>query len=168
MEVLKTDLETGEPLAGAVIGLYADEAVRNAKGAVIAAQGTLLESSETGTDGLAVFESDLPFGFRYAVREISAPNGYLVSEDKQTFSFDNADGVTGTTQVRLSITDQPNDVKIEVDKAAPEQIQEQEKFLYTVEKIRNTGNCSVDNFTLTDILPSQVELTELWTGTRCG
>lgn len=168
VEVLKTDLESGEPLAGAVIGLYADEAVRNAKGAVIAAQGTLLESSETGTDGLAVFESDLPFGFRYAVREVSAPNGYLVSEDKQTFSFDKADGVTGITQVRLSIADQPNDVRIEVDKAAPEQIQEQEKFLYTVEKIRNTGNCSVDNFTLTDTLPSQVELTELWTGTFQG
>ena len=76
--------------------------------------------------------------------------------------------MTGTTQVRLSITDQPNDVKIEVDKSAPEQIQGQEKFLYTVEKIRNTGNCSVDNFTLTDILPSQVELTELWTGTFQG
>ncbi|MFR2488551.1 MAG: SpaA isopeptide-forming pilin-related protein, partial [Hungatella sp.] len=64
LEALKTDLETGEPLAGAVIGLYTEEDIRNAKGDTIVRAGTLLESSMTGTDGLAQFESDLPVGYR--------------------------------------------------------------------------------------------------------
>ncbi len=168
VEVLKTDLETGEPLPGAVIGLYAEEDIRNARGNVIVSRGTLLESSETGTDGLARFESDLPVGYRYAVQEISAPEGYLVSEERQTFTFDYAGDKKETVQINLTIENQPNDVRIEVDKSAPEQTKEDEIIRYTIEKVRNAGNCMVDNFTLTDRLPSQVKLTELRTGTFDG
>ena len=168
LEVLKTDLETGEPLSGAVIGLYADEDIRNAKGNVIVSQGTLLESSETGVDGLAYFESDLPVGYRYAVQEISAPDGYLVSEERQTFTFEYAGDEKETVQMNLAIENRPNDVRIEVDKSAPEQANEDEIIRYTIEKVRNAGNCTVDNFTLTDRLPSQVKLIELWTGTFDG
>ena len=168
LEVLKTDSETGEPLAGAVIGLYVEEDIRNAKGNVIVSQGTLLESSETGADGLAYFESDLPVGYRYAVQEISAPEGYLKSEQKQEFDFVYAGDDTETVQVSLSIENQPNDVEIEVEKSAPEQAKENETIRYTIEKVRNAGNCTVDNFTLTDRLPAQVMLSELWTGTFGG
>ncbi len=168
VEVLKTDLETGEPLSGAVIGLYADEDIRNVKGNVIVSQGTLLESSETGANGLAYFESDLPVGYRYAVQEISAPEGYLKSEQKQEFDFEYAGDDTETVQVTLSIENQPNDVQLEVEKSAPEQANENETIRYTIEKVRNAGNCTVDNFTLTDRLPSQVKLIELWTGTFDG
>ena len=168
LEVLKTDLETGEPLSGAVIGLYADEDIRNVKGNVIVSQGTLLESSETGADGLAYFESDLPVGYRYAVQEISAPEGYLNSEQKQEFDFEYAGDDTETVQMNMTIENQPNDVQIEVEKSAPEQAKENETLRYTIEKVRNAGNCTVDNFTLTDRLPSQVKLIELWTGTFDG
>ena len=168
LEVLKTDLETGEPLSGAVIGLYADEDIRNVKGNVIVSQGTLLESSETGADGLAYFESDLPVGYRYAVQEISAPEGYLNSEQKQEFDFEYAGDDTETVQMNMTIENQPNDVQIEVEKSAPEQAKENETLRYTIEKVRIDGNCTVDNFTLTDRLPSQVKLIELWTGTFDG
>ena len=168
LEVLKKDLETGEPLAGAVIGLYAEEDIRNAGDSVLVRRGTLLESSGTGADGLAYFESDLPVGYRYAVQEISAPEGYVKSEQKQQFDFAYAGDGTETVQVSLSIENQPNDVEIEVEKSAPEQAKENETIRYTVEKVRNAGNCTVDNFTLTDRLPAQVILSELWTGTFDG
>ena len=168
LKVLKTDLETGEPLAGAVIGLYAEEDIRNAEGSILVRSGTLLESSETGADGLAYFESDLPVGYRYAVQEISAPEGYLKSEQKQEFNFAYAGDDTGTVQISLSIENQPNDVQIEVEKYAPEQTKENETLRFAIEKVRNAGNCTVDNFTLTDRLPAQVKLTELQTGTFEG
>ena len=169
VEVLKTDLETGEPLAGAVIGLYAEEDIRNAQGTVLVRKGTLLESSLTAADGLAVFESDLPYGYQYAVQEISAPEGYRVSEERPEFIFEKEEGESEeVTEVRLAIKDQPNDVKIETEKSAPEKAEENEIICYTIEKIRNTGNCTVDNFTLTDRLPAQVKLIELRTGTFEG
>ncbi len=168
LEVLKTDLETGEPLAGAVIGLYTEENIRNAKGDTIVRAGTLLESSETGTDGLAQFESDLPVGYRCAVQEISAPEGYLKSEERQTFDFAYAGEDIEAVRIRLTIENQPNDVRIEVEKSAPEKAEENKTIRYTIEKVRNTGNCTVDNFTLTDRLPAQVKLVELRTGTFTG
>ena len=168
VEVLKTDLETGEPVPGAVLGLYADENIHNAQDTVIVDAGTLLESSETGADGLAHFSSDLPVGYRYAVQEISAPEGYLKSEQKQEFDFAYAGDGMETVQVSLSIENQPNDVEIEVEKSAPEQTKENETLCYSIEKVRNAGNCTVDNFTLTDRLPAQAELTELKTGTFKG
>ena len=169
VEVLKTDLETGEPLAGAVIGLYAEEDIRNAQGTVLVRKGTLLESSLTAADGLAVFESDLPYGYQYAVQEISAPEGYRVSEERPEFIFEKEEGESEeVTEVRLAIKDQPNDVKIETEKSAPEKAEENEIIRYTVEKVRNAGNCTVEEFTLTDTLPAQVTLTELWTGTFEG
>ncbi len=168
LEVLKTDLETGEPLAGAMIGLYTEEDIRNAKGDTIVRAGTLLESSITGTDGLAHFESDLPAGYRYAVWEISAPEGYFKSEERQIFDFAYAGEDTRTVQIHLTIEDQPNDVKLEVEKSAPEKAEEKETIRYTIEKVRNTGNCTVNNFTLTDRLPAQVKLVELRTGTFTG
>ena len=168
LKVLKTDLETGEPLAGAVIGLYAEEDIQNAEGSILVRSGTLLESSETGADGLAYFESDLPVGYRYAVQEISAPEGYLKSEQKQEFNFAYAGDDTGTVQISLSIENQPNDVQIEVEKYAPEQTKENETLRFAIDKVRNAGNCTVDNFTLTDRLPAQVKLTELQTGTFDG
>jgi len=60
IRILKTDAETGKPLAGAVFGLY--------QGDVLIAEQT------TGEDGYAVFE-DVAYG-NYTVREINAPEGY--------------------------------------------------------------------------------------------
>lgn len=168
IEVMKTDLETGETLSGALIGLYTEEDIQNGKGDVIVRKGTLLESSETGEDGQAVFESDLPFGYRYAVQELAAPEGYRLSEERPGFDFDENAEKGETAKVSLQIKDQPDDVRIEVEKSAPEIVKEQESFWYVIEKVRNAGNCTVDNFTLTDMLPEQVILTELRTGAFTG
>lgn len=68
ISVQKTDRDTGKPLAGAVIGLYTAEAIREEDGKVLLPSDTLLETATTGENGQAVFEADLPFG-TYYVRE---------------------------------------------------------------------------------------------------
>lgn len=65
IRVLKVDEETGKPLAGAMFGLYKD--------------GELIAEAKSGKDGYAIFK-DVAFG-EYEIRELSAPVGYMRSED---------------------------------------------------------------------------------------
>ena len=82
----KVDKETGEELPGAVLELYAPD-------------GSLLDTWET-TDIPHVIPG-LPVGEGYVLREVSAPEGYEVSEDV-TFE------VTDTTEIQtITIEDEP-------------------------------------------------------------
>jgi len=65
IRVLKIDKETGEPLEGAMFGLYRD--------------GKLIAEAKSGKDGYAIFK-DIAFG-EYEIKELSAPVGYNRSED---------------------------------------------------------------------------------------
>ena len=87
LSVIKKDKETDEGIAGAVFGLYADEDIKNITGDVIIEKGELLETAVSGADGRITFVKDYPFG-RYVAREITAPAGY-VSSDEGVF-FDTA------------------------------------------------------------------------------
>lgn len=82
----KVDKETGEELPGAVLELYAPD-------------GSLLDTWET-TDIPHVIPG-LPVGEGYILREVSAPEGYEVSEDV-TFE------VTDTTEIQtITMEDEP-------------------------------------------------------------
>lgn len=87
IEVCKTDEKTGEKLSGAVFGLYAKEALKNHAGKTLVKAGTLVATAQTVKDGEtvknAVFAPDLPFG-AYEVRELKAPDGYILSEEVMT------------------------------------------------------------------------------------
>ena len=74
----KVDKETGEELPGAVLELYAPD-------------GSLLDTWETTDISHAI--PGLPVGEGYVLREVSAPDGYEVSEDV-TFE------VTDTTEIQ--------------------------------------------------------------------
>lgn len=65
IEIIKSDEETGKPLAGAVYGVYKD--------------GELLGEYTSGKDGRVITD---PFvcGMGYTVREIKAPDGYVRDE----------------------------------------------------------------------------------------
>jgi LPXTG-motif cell wall-anchored protein len=65
IKVLKLDKETGKPLEDAVFGLYKD--------------GKLIAEAKSGKDGYAIFK-DVAFG-AYEIKELSAPVGYMRSED---------------------------------------------------------------------------------------
>ena len=71
--VKKRDQKTGEPLAGAVYGLYAEDDIGE-----LCPADTLIATCITGEDGQGVFDEDLPLG-NYYVRELEGPRGYLTA-----------------------------------------------------------------------------------------
>ncbi len=86
--MVKQDKETTNPLPGGIFGLYADEDILNADGAVVVKKDTLIEKVTTNGEGKAAFTSDLPIGFGYYVKEVQAPENYLRNlEDKYSFRF---------------------------------------------------------------------------------
>lgn len=104
VNVAKKDVDTGESLQGAVIGLYTAEAIRNHTGKVIVQADTLLESVETDADGKAVFECDLPFG-KYWVKELTAPDGYYRNDETQYFTFQYEGDDTECVEIHFEISD---------------------------------------------------------------
>ena len=88
VSVVKQDNETKNPLDGGIYGLYAGSDIKNQAGNVIVKKDTLIETVTTGEDGRAVYQSDLPVGNQYYVKELQAPEGYyLNSGEVYSFSF---------------------------------------------------------------------------------
>lgn len=86
--VEKQDDTTKVPLGGGIYGLYAGEDLKTADGNVAAAKDTLIEQVTTGTDGSAAYQSDLPIGYSYYIKELQAPENYLRnSDDVYSFTF---------------------------------------------------------------------------------
>ncbi len=109
IQVTKTDADTGAKLSGAVVGLYTAEAIQNAKGDTIVSADTLLEMCETDAEGSAVFTCDLPFG-RYAVKELTAPDGYELNDEAQQITFSYAGEDTACTEFEIEIKDKKKSV----------------------------------------------------------
>ena len=80
LSVSKLDSETGEPVSGAVFGLFTKEDIVNADGKVIVSKDTLLEKAVSDSKGLIRFVKDYPLGTYYA-KEINAPAGYISSDE---------------------------------------------------------------------------------------
>lgn len=85
MTLTKLDSESKKPLQGAVFGLYAGEDIKSAAGNVIVKKDTLLETSKSGEDGKAVFETLLPLG-SYYTKETTAPDGYKLTDEALSFT----------------------------------------------------------------------------------
>ncbi|MCI8832953.1 MAG: hypothetical protein HFJ19_01945 [Clostridia bacterium] len=78
--IIKKDIETGETIQGATIGLYAGEDITDKQGNIIIAKDTLIEKAETNEFGKAKYSIDLPLG-RYYIKELKAPAGYNLSKE---------------------------------------------------------------------------------------
>ena len=76
---LKLDKLTSAAVAGAVFGLYADGDITDNTGNVIVKKDTLVGKAATGTDGKGKFSADLPNGFAFYVKELTAPAGYMLN-----------------------------------------------------------------------------------------
>lgn len=81
IDITKVDAETGEPLEGAVFGLYAKNRILDTKGKMLAEADTLLRRAETDEAGKADFGSDLPLA-AYYVKELESPDGYTMENEE--------------------------------------------------------------------------------------
>ncbi len=84
----------GIPLEGAVFGLYADSGITDRDGNLLVASGALIEQVVSDINGNACFQSDIPIGFQYRVREIQAPENYYQSDEEFTFTYEYKDDET--------------------------------------------------------------------------
>ena len=122
VELVKTDAETGAPLAGAVYDLYATD-------------GTLVRDDlpESGADG-KIAVSDLAWG-SYYFKERTAPAGYSVSAELVRFAVNasNADAVQA-----VEATDKAGEAAItivkEIDAADYVAAQGEPTFIFKVER----------------------------------
>ena len=81
--VEKQDAETGSVVAGAVFGLYNKNEIKSGDNVIVKAD-TLLQEITSDEKGQAHFTQDLPLG-TYYVKEISAPDGFVSSDEVLEF-----------------------------------------------------------------------------------
>lgn len=81
--VEKQDAETGSVVAGAVFGLYNKNEIKSDDNVIVKAD-TLLQEITSDEKGQAHFTLDLPLG-TYYVKEISAPDGFVSSDEVLEF-----------------------------------------------------------------------------------
>lgn len=105
IKAVKKDAENGAALAGAVFGLYAKEDI-TAGGKVAVPADTLLSEAESGEDGCAVFDADLPFGVYY-LRELQAPAGYLSSAETKEIAASYQGQEIAVAEFAAEFTDRP-------------------------------------------------------------
>ena len=86
IELQKKSAVDETSLSGAVFGLYTKEAIKAENGTVLEA-GTLLQIAVTKEDGSAAFSEGVPSGFQYYVKEIKAPEGFLLSQEERLISI---------------------------------------------------------------------------------
>ena len=77
--VEKQDAETGSTVAGATFGLYNKNEIKSGDKVIVKAD-TLLQEITSDEKGQAHFTLDLPLG-TYYVKEISAPDGFVSSDE---------------------------------------------------------------------------------------
>ena len=86
VSLVKQDGDTQKPLSGAFFGLYAGNDITSVDGMVVVAKDTLIENVSTGTDGKAAYQADLPVNNSYYIKELQAPQLYVLN-DTDTYSF---------------------------------------------------------------------------------
>ena len=139
--ISKKDITDGKELPGAVLEIY-DES------------GKLVESW-VSRDTPHYMEK-LPIG-TYTLVEKKAPAGYGYAEDLVFKVMD-----TGGIQ-KVEMFDDKG--KVDVEKSTVAKVKPGESFEYTIDEVKNCTDETIEEFTLTDLLPAQVRLLEIRTGT---
>lgn len=142
LQISKKDITNGEELSGAVLEIY-DEATGQ------------LVASWTSTDQPHYIEK-LPVG-TYRLVEKQNPSGYGYAEE---IVFE----IKDTPEIQ-KVTMYDDIQRVDVEKSTISQTRRNDIYKYTIDEVRNLTDDLLDEFTLTDYLPGQVRITELWTGT---
>lgn len=131
INVNKESASTKNKLKGAQFGLYAAENVYKfdsenyvvvSNGGtvdndenILVAKDALIETATTGEDGTVQFSSNLPLG-KYYVKEIKAPKGYKLSNEKIEINATYKDGKSSSVVVEKTMEDEFDDITVKVNK----------------------------------------------------
>ena len=102
----KSDNVTGNPLKGAKFGLYTAEDIMLPTGEILVPADTLLKEAVSGANGKISFKMDLPM-FSYSVKELSAPEGYILSDEVFTIRPEDAEEKETEFKISHKFSDTP-------------------------------------------------------------
>ena len=110
LHLTKKDSETETALKGASFGLYAAEDILSASGEVLIKKDEMIEMRATNENGEISFTADLPVDGKYYIREVSAPRGYVTSEEKKEFTFEYEGDEKETVSFEFAFVNEPTKV----------------------------------------------------------
>lgn len=88
-------------LKNVVFGLFAREDMTAVDGSEIKAS-TLIERAKPDENGLVSFNADLPYGYKYYVKEISTDSLYTLDESEYEFAFDTKENDAEVTTISIN------------------------------------------------------------------
>ncbi|WP_287971359.1 SpaA isopeptide-forming pilin-related protein, partial [Blautia sp.] len=119
IEIQKSDVTTGEKLAGAVFEITAAEDITTPDGTVRAAKGEVVDTITTDEKGVAVSKA-LYLG-KYKVKEIKPAPGFELSDKSYKAELKYKDQTTALVKDTLEITNKPTQVIIDKKVTGTEQ-----------------------------------------------
>ena len=120
--------------------------------------GNVVDTIRSNSRGLAI-SKQLPLS-RYFVREVKAPEHYGISEKELTVYLEYEGQIA-----RLEVEDKSLTTGVSITKTGPKEIMANQPVRYAFSNIANTSNVSLSNFYWRDVLPAQVRLEKVVTGT---
>ena len=120
--------------------------------------GNVVDTIRSNSRGLAI-SKQLPLS-RYFIREVKAPEHYGISEKELTVYLEYEGQIA-----RLEVEDKSLTTGVSITKTGPKEIMANQPVRYAFSNIANTSNVSLSNFYWRDILPAQVRLEKVVTGT---
>jgi len=114
IKVRKTDKDTDKSLSNAVYDVIAAEDIITSDGTMRAANGDIVDTVTTGTDGSAT--SKLLYLGKYKVQEKTAAAGYVLDNDSHEVTLKYAEQTITTYTEPLAVTDSPQQAQISVAK----------------------------------------------------
>lgn len=139
-------VDAGDSLAGAVFEIY------NAK-------GKLVDRITTDSSGRATTKK-LSVG-EYTGKEVTAPKFFLLNDQTFKFKIKKQDQL-----IKVTIKNDSKKPEVEIEKRGNVEAMPGQEMSYTLSDIRNNSNCSLDNFYIEDVLPTDaVRISEIHTGT---
>lgn len=118
----KAYVASDRPLSGAVFGIYATNDITAYDGTVLVAADALIEVVTSDDNGTCLTKADYPLGFDFYIKEIEAPEGYVLNENAFPITVKADDGDNSTTKYTFKV-DEPiiNEISracIEINKIA--------------------------------------------------
>ena len=120
--------------------------------------GNLVDTIKSDKNGVAA-SKPLPLG-RYTIRETKAPANYQVNSQELTAYLEHAGQI-----VRFEVADKSVTTGVAIQKTGPKEAMAGQPVNYTFSSIGNTSSVTLTSFYWRDILPAEVRLNTIVTGT---